>query len=46
MSQMLNAERTYFTNQRERLDYAQYQARGLPIGSGMVSACKTPLPSG
>ena len=39
---LLNAERTYFTNQRERLDYAQYQARGLPTGSGMVeAACKT-----
>ena len=39
---LLNAELTYFTNQRERLDYAAYQARGLPIGSGMVeAACKT-----
>ena len=39
---LLNAELTYFTNQRDRLDYAEYQARGLPIGSGMVeAACKT-----
>jgi hypothetical protein len=39
---LLNAELTYFTNQRERLDYAEYQVRGLPIGSGMVeAACKT-----
>jgi hypothetical protein len=38
---LLNAELTSFTNQRERLDYAEYQARGLPIGSGMVEAtCK------
>jgi hypothetical protein len=42
LSELLNAELTYFTNQRERLDYAEYQARGLPIGSGMVeAACKT-----
>ena len=40
--QLLNAERTYFQNQRDRMDYAGYQARGLPIGSGMVeAACKT-----
>ena len=39
---LLNAELTYFTNQWERLDYAEYQTRGLPIGSGMVeAACKT-----
>ena len=38
----LNAELTYFTNQRGRMDYADYQARGLPIGSGVVeAACKT-----
>ncbi len=37
-----NAEFTYFTNQRGRMDYADYQARGLPIGSGVVeAACKT-----
>jgi len=39
---LLNAERTYFQNQRDRMDYADYQARGLPIGSGVVeAACKT-----
>lgn len=38
----LAAEVTYFTNQRDRMDYAGYQARGLPIGSGIVeAACKT-----
>lgn len=40
--QQLNDERRYFNNQRERMDYADYQARGLPIGSGVVeAACKT-----
>jgi hypothetical protein len=39
---LLNAELTYFKNQRERMDYAGYQVRGLPIGSGVVeAACKT-----
>src|SRR5712692_2468502 len=39
---LLNAARTYFQNQRDRMDYAGYQARGLPIGSGVVeAACKT-----
>jgi hypothetical protein len=39
---LLNAECTYFQNQRDRMDYAGYQARGLPIGSGVVeAACKT-----
>src|SRR6266581_2809324 len=39
---LLNAELTSFKNQRERMDYADYQARGLPIGSGVVeAACKT-----
>jgi hypothetical protein len=38
----LHSELTYFTNQRDRMDYAAYQARGLPIGSGLVeAACKT-----
>jgi hypothetical protein len=38
----LRSELTYFTNQRDRMDYAAYQARGLPIGSGLVeAACKT-----
>jgi hypothetical protein len=39
---LLGAELTYFKNQRERMAYADYQARGLPIGSGVVeAACKT-----
>ena len=38
----LRKERKYFTNQRERMDYARYQELGLPIGSGVVeAACKT-----
>ncbi len=38
----LRSELTYFKNQRGRMDYADYQARGLPIGSGVVeAACKT-----
>jgi hypothetical protein len=41
----LNAALTYFPNQRERLAYATYQARGRPMGSGMVAAaCKTLAP--
>jgi hypothetical protein len=32
----------YFKNQRERMNYAEYQKLGLPIGSGVVeAACKT-----
>jgi hypothetical protein len=39
---LLIAELTYFKNQRDRMDYADYQAQGLPIGSGVVeAACKT-----
>jgi hypothetical protein len=39
---LLNAALTYFMNQRERLDSAEDQARGLPMGSGRVeAACKT-----
>lgn len=39
---LLAKERTYFRNQRDRMDYARYQALGLPIGSGVVeAACKT-----
>jgi len=38
----LAKERKYFRNQRDRMDYAGYQALGLPIGSGVVeAACKT-----
>ena len=33
---------TYFTNQRHRMQYAQYQGAGMPIGSGVTeAACKT-----
>lgn len=32
---------TYYTNQRRRMDYATYRARGMQIGSGSIeSACK------
>jgi len=32
----------YFTRNRERMHYADYRRRGLPIGSGVVeAACKT-----
>jgi hypothetical protein len=38
----LRSELTYFQNQRGRMAYADYQTRGLPIGSGVVeAACKT-----
>lgn len=38
----LRSERKYFDNQRARMDYATYIAKGLPIGSGVVeAACKT-----
>lgn len=38
----VRSERKYFENQRERMDYAGYIAKGLPIGSGVVeAACKT-----
>ncbi len=39
---VVRSERKYFGNQRERMDYAAYIAKGLPIGSGVVeAACKT-----
>jgi hypothetical protein len=39
---LLAKERKYFRNQRERMNYASYQKRGLPIGSGVIeAACKT-----
>ena len=35
------AARTYFTNQQGRMNYPDYRARGLPVGSGTVeSGCK------
>jgi hypothetical protein len=38
----VRSERKYFENQRKRMDYAAYIAKGLPIGSGVVeAACKT-----
>lgn len=39
---LVKKELTYFENQSERMNYADYQDRGLPIGSGIVeAACKT-----
>jgi len=33
---------TYFTNQKSRMNYAEYRAKGLSIGSGVTeAACKT-----
>lgn len=38
----LDAELTYFRNQRPQMDYAEYLRQGLPIASGVVEAtCKT-----
>ena len=38
----LEAELTYFRNQRPRMHYADYLRRGLPIASGVIEAtCKT-----
>ena len=40
--QRLEAELTYFRNQRPHMDYAEYVRQGLPIASGVVeAACKT-----
>ena len=40
--QRLEAERTYFRNQRPHMDYAEYVRQGLPIASGVIeAACKT-----
>ena len=37
-----HAELIYFKNQKDRMHYAEYQKRGLPIGSGVIEAtCKT-----
>lgn len=38
----LEAELTYFRNQRSHMNYAEYLRQGLPIASGVVeAACKT-----
>jgi hypothetical protein len=38
----LRRELTYVQNQRDRMDDAAYQSRGLPMGSGLAeAACKT-----
>jgi len=40
--ELLHAELKYFINQKARMRYAEYQRRGLPIGSGVIEAtCKT-----
>ncbi|MBM3136387.1 MAG: hypothetical protein FJZ89_14125 [Chloroflexi bacterium] len=40
--QRLDAELTYFRNQRPHMDYAEYLCQGLPIASGVIeAACKT-----
>lgn len=40
--ELFHAELRYFENQKDRMRYAEYQRRGLPIGSGVVEAsCKT-----
>lgn len=40
--QRLEAELTYFRNQRPHMDYAEYVRQGLPIASGVIeAACKT-----
>jgi hypothetical protein len=40
--QRLEAELTYFRNQRSHMNYAEYLRQGLPIASGVVeAACKT-----
>jgi hypothetical protein len=40
--QRLEAELTYFRNQRPHMNYAEYVRQGLPIASGIIeAACKT-----
>lgn len=41
-SKRIKKELKYFRRNRDRMNYAEAQARGLPIGSGVVeAACKT-----
>ena len=41
-SDLLERTITYFTNNRDRMDYPRYRELGLPIGSGRVEGlCKT-----
>jgi hypothetical protein len=38
----LKKQRTFFANNKHRMNYAEFRRRGLPIGSGPVeAACKT-----
>lgn len=38
----IRQEQTYFSNNRDRMDYPKYREQGWPIGSGCVEAsCKT-----
>ena len=40
--EFFHAELKYFKNQKQRMRYADYQKRGLPLGSGVIEAtCKT-----
>ena len=40
--ELFQTELKYFENQKDRMRYAEYQRRGLPIGSGVIEAsCKT-----
>ena len=40
--ELFHAELNYFKNQKDRMRYAEYQKRGLPIGSGVIeTTCKT-----
>ena len=42
VSENLRAAESYFTNNLERMNYASYRKRHLPIGSGITeAACKT-----
>lgn len=40
--ELCNKSITYFSNNLHRMNYAQYQQKGYPIGSGIIeAACKT-----